>query len=322
MLLKKFTTLPFIALLCIFTITLFFVGPVETSAKSRKSNSKTYSKRSKYKKTSWKNKKRKRGRRRSACNTTQGKIQAMELIRSSQDLSFLAGLSTTQSVEEMHAIRAKYIASDGELDAEEYMESEETADGLTYYDEAGNPIVITEEDMRNGDPESFRDLYLAYIDDDTTSTANPNTSYGVEKKRIMAAIMNWIGTPYYFGGMTRSGIDCSAFVLSVMQSAGDFTLPRTAAVQHQLGKNVRRPNMKFGDLVFFHTMSHAYVSHVGIYLGDNLFAHASSRFGVTISSLENEYYNSRLIAVKRLTDDDIQEITLPSAYRGLDSSTY
>lgn len=322
MLLKKITTLPFIALLCVCTITLFFVGSTEASAKSKKSRSKTYSKRSTYKKASWKHKKRKRARRRSVCNTTQGKIQAMELIRSSQDLAFLAGLTTAQSAEEIQAIRAKYIASDGELDAEEYMEAKETAQGLTYYDEEGNPIVISEEDMRNGDPESFRDLYLAYIDNDTTSTANPHTSYGVEKKRIMAAIMNWIGTPYYFGGMTRSGIDCSAFVLSVMQASGEFTLPRTAAVQHQLGKNVRREHMKFGDLVFFHTMSHAYVSHVGIYLGDNLFAHASSRFGVTISSLENEYYNSRLIAVKRLTNDDIQEITLPSAYRGLDSSTY
>lgn len=320
MILKKNTLFTVLLILCISTLAMFATSP-EVSAKTKK-RSASISKRSVYKKASWKKGRRKRGRRRAACNTIQGKLQAMELIRSSSELSSLAGLAPAQTFEEATAIRAKYIKADGELEAEEYMSAEVTETGITYYDEEGNPIIISEEDMQNGDPESFRDLYLAYIADDTTSVTNPNTAYGVEKKRIMEAIMNWVGTPYYFGGMSRTGIDCSAFVLSVMQAAGDFTLPRTAAVQHQLGKNVRREKMKFGDLVFFHTMSHAYVSHVGIYLGDNLFAHASSRFGVTISSLESDYYKSRLIAVKRLTSDDIQSINTASVFPGLDSSTY
>jgi len=320
MIIRKTTFLTVLIIFCISTLGLMFIMPTETSAKSKKRTA-SVQKRSKYKKASWK-KKRRRGRRRSACNTVQGKIQAMELIRSSGELCSLAGIQPAQTYEEATAIRAKYIISDGELDAEDYMESEVTETGITYYDEEGNPIIISEEDMQNGDPESFRDLYLAYIADDTTSSGNPNTAYGTEKKRIMEAIMGWIGTPYYFGGTSRTGIDCSAFVLSVLKSAGEFTLPRTAAVQHQLGKNVRREKMKFGDLVFFHTMSHAYVSHVGIYLGDNLFAHASSRFGVTVSSLESDYYKSRLIAVKRLTTDDIQSISTASVFPGMDVSTY
>ncbi|MBK9248210.1 MAG: C40 family peptidase [Ignavibacteria bacterium] len=68
--------------------------------------------------------------------------------------------------------------------------------------------------------------------------------------------------------------------------------------------------MQFGDVVFFHTRKRVYVSHVGIYLGDNLFAHASSRYGVTVSSLESDYYNKRLIGVKRLQQVDAARYAL------------
>jgi cell wall-associated NlpC family hydrolase len=72
---------------------------------------------------------------------------------------------------------------------------------------------------------------------------------------------------------------------------------------------VNRKDLQFGDLIFFHTRRHAYVSHVGIYLGDNLFAHASSKYGVTVSSLESTYYNNRFIGAKRITARDLDKMS-------------
>jgi cell wall-associated NlpC family hydrolase len=72
-------------------------------------------------------------------------------------------------------------------------------------------------------------------------------------------------------------------------------------MQYEEGKTVKREDLQFGDLIFFHTLKHTYVSHVGIYLGDNLFAHASSRYGVTVSSLESTYYGSRMIGARRFS---------------------
>ena len=98
--------------------------------------------------------------------------------------------------------------------------------------------------------------------------------------------------------------------------AGDITLPRTAATQWNVGRPIRnRTEMKFGDLVFFHTRKEVYVSHVGIYLGDNLFAHASSRWGVTVSSLESTYYDTRLIGVRRLEHRDLAPLATGDAKR-------
>jgi lipoprotein Spr len=130
----------------------------------------------------------------------------------------------------------------------------------------------------------------------------------------MNEIMNWVGTTYVFGGTSRSGIDCSAFTRAVYAGAGNFTLPRTAATQWNIGRPIRnRSEMKFGDLVFFHTRKEVYVSHVGIYLGDNLFAHASSRYGVTVSSLESTYYDARLIGVRRIENRDIAQLATGNA---------
>jgi hypothetical protein len=120
------------------------------------------------------------------------------------------------------------------------------------------------------------------------------TDNGIDKQVAMEAIVSWLGTRYLFGGMTRSGIDCSAFTGTVYRSL-DYRLPRTAAAQWEVGSAIDRDALAFGDLVFFHTRSAVYVSHVGMYLGNGQFVHASSRNGVTISSLESEYYSSHYI---------------------------
>lgn len=173
--------------------------------------------------------------------------------------------------------------------------------------EGENIAELEKEDDVQVDIESFKMLWLSYVD---PSEAKPETlQCGIEKRELMDAVMDWIGTRYNFGGTTKNGIDCSAFVRSVFAQCGNITLPRTAQTQIEVGRPVMRvSDLQFGDMIFFHTMNHAYVSHVGIYLGDNLFAHASSRYGVTISSLQSTYYANRIIGARRLTASDMKSL--------------
>ena len=135
-------------------------------------------------------------------------------------------------------------------------------------------------------------------------------SAGVKKSEIMEIILSWFGTPYKFGGTSDNAIDCSAFVRTVYSTATEMQLPRTAREQFTVGKIVRnRKDLKFGDMVFFNTRKRVRVSHVGIYLGDNLFAHASSRSGVTVSSLVQDYYNKKFIGARRISYETVNQLS-------------
>ena len=117
---------------------------------------------------------------------------------------------------------------------------------------------------------------------------------------ILSEANTYIGTPYRFGGMTRSGIDCSAFVLSVFGSTTGISLPE-------------KHNLEKGDLLFFQTRG-SRISHVGIVQeitpeGEIKFIHASTSKGVTISSLNEKYWGLRFRFAKRiLTNEKIQEM--------------
>ena len=86
----------------------------------------------------------------------------------------------------------------------------------------------------------------------------------------MQHIIDWVGTRYHFGGLSRDGIDCSAFTREVFRTSFNVDLPRTANMQSVLGSSVNKSGLKFGDLVFFHTAGYAKVTHVGIYVGEGL----------------------------------------------------
>lgn len=127
------------------------------------------------------------------------------------------------------------------------------------------------------------------------------------KDRLLRVAQRMLSVPYRFGGTTLWGLDCSGFV----QKAFAFLnreLPRSAREQFREGAAVEKANLSPGDLVFFRTYA-KYPSHVGIYLGDNRFVHASSRDRkVTIESLETPYYVKRYIGAKRLLfeENDVQ----------------
>lgn len=127
-------------------------------------------------------------------------------------------------------------------------------------------------------------------------TAEPES---FEQQKMMDAILAWLGTPYELGGETKSGIDCSAFSKEIFKTSAGISLPRTTEQQMKLGTSVTQENLKFGDLIFFNTTGQN-PSHVGIYIGDEMFAHASVSFGVTLSSLYSSYYKKRYTESRRI----------------------
>ncbi|MDQ1144322.1 glucan-binding YG repeat protein [Bacillus sp. SORGH_AS 510] len=116
--------------------------------------------------------------------------------------------------------------------------------------------------------------------------------------KVTDIALDYIGVPYVWGGTTPSGFDCSGFTSYSYKQAG-VSIPRTASEQYTKGQAVSKSNLVEGDLVFFSTYK-AGASHVGIYLGDNKFVHASSSAGVKISSLTESYYSRTYIGSKRI----------------------
>lgn len=111
-----------------------------------------------------------------------------------------------------------------------------------------------------------------------------------DNTKLYAAIDSWYGTPYLYGGCTTSGVDCSCFVGNVFKTVYGITLPRVAADIAKDVTLISRDRLREGDLVFF-TNSNGKVSHVGIYLKDDMFVHSSTSQGVIISKLSNTYWN-------------------------------
>ncbi|WP_418122174.1 C40 family peptidase [Chryseobacterium sp. PTM-20240506] len=124
---------------------------------------------------------------------------------------------------------------------------------------------------------------------------------------ILTEAETYLGTPYRYGGTTRNGIDCSAFVLSVFGAAAGLSLPRVAASQSQEGERVEKENLQKGDLIFF---SHGRrISHVGIVEsvsedGEIKFIHAATSKGVMISSLNDSYWGPKFRFAKRVINEE------------------
>ena len=120
---------------------------------------------------------------------------------------------------------------------------------------------------------------------------------------LFKMIDEWMGTRYRLGGADKTGIDCSALMQILFTSLYGVSIPRTAREQYDFSKKVSRTELKEGDLVFFNTIGG--VSHVGMYLQNNKFIHASTS-GVTISDLYDEYWSRKFIGVGRIDQAQTQ----------------
>ena len=139
----------------------------------------------------------------------------------------------------------------------------------------------------------------------STKTNVTDVEYNVtltnDEKALIREAKSWIGTKYVYGGQSRSGTDCSGFVMNVYLAVYDKKLPRTSKDQHAYCKIIDKKDLKVGDLVFFATgKSSSKVSHVGIYIGNDEFIHASSSKGVVIASLNQSYYVRTFVSAGRI----------------------
>lgn len=120
-------------------------------------------------------------------------------------------------------------------------------------------------------------------------SAAPAMSF--DARALVEAAHKWLGTPYRYGGESRQGVDCSALVMNVYKEALGMKLPRTSVTQHDKSQPVSRRNLTVGDLVFFSTTKgRSGISHVGLYIGNDRFIHASSSRGVVVSRLSDKYF--------------------------------
>ena len=111
---------------------------------------------------------------------------------------------------------------------------------------------------------------------------------------LLQEIDDWFGVPYRYGGTTKDGVDCSAFSQTVMQDVYSQTVPRTAQEQFDNRSAIDKTELQEGDLVFFHTSGRKNdITHVGVYLANNKFIHASTSNGISISDLDDPYWKPR-----------------------------
>ncbi|MHC9002346.1 NlpC/P60 family protein [Enterobacter adelaidei] len=134
------------------------------------------------------------------------------------------------------------------------------------------------------------------------NTFRDASSAGEIRQKIMSEFSRWEGVKYRLGGTTMSGIDCSSLMQKIYHAAfrNDVPshLPRTTAQQLRKGVKAQRHDLQPGDLVFFQITKSQ--RHVGVYIGDEKFVHASTSKGVIISTLKSDYWSDRYTTARRI----------------------
>ena len=155
---------------------------------------------------------------------------------------------------------------------------------------AAGPAITTGGEVELSDPLQFK--YSILLD------------LPVEELRdgkMISFIEDWYGTRYKYGGNDKNGVDCSAFAQTFIYAMYGLMMPRTSSQQYQNSKRIRKDELLEGDLVFFKTLGRkAGISHVGVYLRNNKFVHASTSGGVMINDMDDVYYASHYAGAGRV----------------------
>ncbi len=136
----------------------------------------------------------------------------------------------------------------------------------------------------------------------SSSASDSSSSTSSSASKVISLAKSLLGKPYVWGAQGPSSFDCSGFTYYVFKNAANVTLPRVSKDQSKYGTYVSKSNLKIGDLIFFDTdgSNNGNVSHVGIYLGNNEFIHASSTKGKVVISQMSSYYNGAYVNARRV----------------------
>ena len=161
-----------------------------------------------------------------------------------------------------------------------------------------------------GDPEIDVSSLLVASENNNYTFDVPGFDYTTLREKMLMEVIKYLNTPYKYGGNTKDGMDCSAFTQILYRDVFNINLERSARLQYTQGSVVSKDDtLKFGDLVFFNTRKRVKPGHVGIYIGDNLFAHASTKKGVTITELDYDYYARNYMGARRFESNGLTKKT-------------
>ena len=150
-------------------------------------------------------------------------------------------------------------------------------------EEKNEPIITPEE-------------YKQMLREQSATTEDTSTAVDMNEA-LMDFYDEWKSVKYKYGGNSKTGIDCSAFIQRIYKEKFDVNIPRTTRTQVKVGKKIKRSELEMGDLVFFKTGVRD--RHVGIYMGDGSFMHASIK-GVKFTKLDKSYYKRKYWTSRRI----------------------
>ncbi|MBR2886036.1 MAG: C40 family peptidase [Clostridia bacterium] len=160
-------------------------------------------------------------------------------------------------------------------------------------------IIYTDNGWYNIRMQSGKTGFVAaqYVTKNSTAVSSNASDVA---KRIASDAYNYIGCRYSYGSSGPSAFDCSGFTSYLYKRQG-YSLPRTSNSQGSYGTHVEKQNLTAGDLVFFSNRSDRKINHVGVYVGNNNFIHASTSVrGVVIDNLGSDYYKRNYVTARRI----------------------
>ena len=173
------------------------------------------------------------------------------------------------------------------------------------------PVVV--EAPKKEDIKQINDAFASRNKADIENASSVQLKYSVlmntevenlPAKKLLDGVDEWYGVRYRTGGNTKKGVDCSGFTVAVYMAVYGISLPRVSRDQYRISRKISTTELQEGDLVFFNTRGSG-VSHVGVYLGNNKFIHASVSKGVMVNGLFEPYYLQRFIGAGRIEDKQI-----------------
>jgi lipoprotein Spr len=205
----------------------------------------------------------------------------------------------------LHAVLAVTESNDGPNNSDiEFLDNISVKPGRVYLKKASDALeaepVLSKPERTDRMPDNLTDVEKSNWLQLKYSIQMDIAVEEINNIPLLQKIDEWWGTPYVLGGSSKRGVDCSYFTLDVMNAIYNTNLKRTAAEQYTQSEKIDWTDLKEGDLIFFKTDASRSISHVGIYMTNNKFAHASTSQGVTISDLSEPYWQKRLYSLGRV----------------------